>query len=493
MKHIRKNTLLYILALVGLFSSCKKWLDVKPKTQMTEGEQFSTRQGYIDALFGIYQNSAGLGGYGKHLTYSFLDILAQRYENKSVATTRYYKMARYNYTDPDVRDVIDSIFNNSYRSIAQANYVLKNVELNNGVLDVATRNIIKGEALGMRGFLHFDLARLFAQNYADGANVNTPAVPYLKAFTVFPQARLPLGSVLDSCISDLKAAEVLLDGDKNIDRIAGNQGSTNPDLFLQFRQNHLNYWAVKATLARIYLYKGDKVNALKYAQEVINSGKFTFINPGLINTDATSDGSDMTFTNEHIFSIYTSGLKRQADVFFKNVGPTGEADDLFSTRAKLDAMYQTTVGGYAAEIRKPAATQDLWNVVSPTIVYTKKYWSDKSTNVKQRVIPIIKLSEMYYIAAEAAPTIAEGLPYLNAVRTKRLLPELTTVASQAAYDTEIQFEYRKDFYAEGQLWFYYKRKNVLTIPDGVSNPMTAAKYTLPLPDAEVEFGTSIGN
>ena len=490
MKHIRKSTPFYILGLLLLFSSCNKWLDVKPRTQMTEEEQFSTRQGYTDALFGIYQNSAGLGGYGKHLTFSLLDILAQRYENKSITTSVYYKIARYNYTDPDVRNVIDSVFNNSYQSIAQANYLLKNVDKNNGILDATSYKIIKGEALGMRGFLHFDLVRLFAQRYADGANAGMQSIPYLRSFTVSPQARLSLGAVLDSCEADLKAAEVLLEGDKNIDRIAGNQGSTNPDLLLQYRQNHLNYWAVKATLARLYLYKGDKVNALKYAQDVIKSGKFTFINPSLINTDATSTGSDMTFTNEHVFSIYTSGLKKQVDVYFKNVGATGEVFDLYTTRAKLDAMYQCAVGGYGAEIRRPAATRDLWNVVSPTIVYSKKYWSDNSLNVKQRVIPVIRLSEMYYIAAESAPTIAEGLVFLNMVRTNRLLPELTSVSSQAAFDLELQFEYRKEFYAEGQLWFYYKRKNVLNIPDGVANPMTEAKYTFPLPNAEIEFGTS---
>lgn len=490
MKHIKQLTHVYLLGLLILFSSCNKWLDVKPKTQMTEEEQFSSRQGYTDALFGIYQNSARDGGYGKHLTYSLLDMLAQRYENKSTNNSRYYKIARYNYTDDDVRVIIDSVYTNSYQSIAQANYLLKNVERKDGILDDPTYNIIKGEALGMRGFLHFDLARLFSDSYAQGANTGAPSIPYMKSFTVFPQERLTLGAILDSCEADLKAAEVLLSGNQNIDLIAGNQGSTNPDLFLQFRQNHLNYWAVKATLARLYLYKGDKANALKYALEVINSGRFRFINPSQINTDVASDNSDMTFTNEHVFSIYVSGLKNLADVFFKNVGPTGETQDLWSTRAKLDAMYQSSVAGYGSEIRKPAAARDLWNVVSPTIVYTKKYWSDKSTNVKQRVIPVIRLSEMYYIAAEAASTKEEGINYLNVVRTNRLIPALPVPATPAAFEAELQLEYRKEFYAEGQLWFFYKRKNVITIPDGVANPMTAAKYTFPLPDAEIEFGTS---
>ncbi|ULT40430.1 hypothetical protein KRR40_37420 [Niabella defluvii] len=55
-------------------------------------------------------------------------------------------------------------------------------------------------------------------------------------------------------------------------------------------------------------------------------------------------------------------------------------------------------------------------------------------------------------------------------------------------DAELQKEYRKELYGEGQLWFWYKRKNVINIPDGVGNPMTAAKYTFPLPLNEIEFG-----
>ncbi len=33
---------------------------------------------------------------------------------------------------------------------------------------------------------------------------------------------------------------------------------------------------------------------------------------------------------------------------------------------------------------------------------------------------------MYYIAAESAPTVAEGVAYLNTVRTARLIPALAT-------------------------------------------------------------------
>lgn len=483
----------YLFSLLLLLASCNKWLDVDPKTTVKEGKQFSSKQGYIDALFGIYQQAAEITSYGGQLSYSMLDILAQRYENKSLTTNIIGKLARYSYTDSEVQNAISAVFNNQYKIIAQANFVLKNVDQSEGVLDEASKSVIKGEALAMRAYIHFDLARLFSDRYADGANAAAPSIAYLKDFTVTPQARVSLGAVINLCEADLKEAEALLAVNQTIDQISNNQGSTNADLFLQFRQNHMNYWAVKALLARLYLYKGDKANALKYATDVINSQKFNFILPANINVDANSVNSDLTFTSEHVFSIYVSSLKVRADDVFKNSTNTGEPNDLWSTRAKLDAAYQAALVGYGTDIRRPGATKSLWNEIASTTVYSKKYWSDAPTNVRQRLIPLIRLSEMYYIAAEAAPTIADGIKYLNVVRVNRLIPEIAAPATQAEFDTELQFEYRKEFYAEGQLWFYYKRKNVLAIPDGIVNPMTTAKYVFPIPNNELEFGSVVGN
>lgn len=489
MKFIKQLLLVHLLGLLLFVTSCNKFLDVKPKTQVTEEEQFATIQGFTDALFGIYQGAAKPESYGKHLTFGMLDILAQRYENKSLSNTLYYKLARYTYNDADVQKVVDSVFNNNYAAIAQTNFLLKNID--NGILDESTKAIIKGEALGMRGFLHFDLIRLFSKSYNDGANSGSPSIAYLKDFKVSPSSRLTLIDALAACEADLKQAEQLLVNNQNIDQIASNQGSVSADLFLQFRQNHLNYWAVKATLARLYQFKGDKVNALKYALEVINSNKFTFVNQTTLNVDATALGSDLTFSSEHIFSIYVSRLKTMVDILFKAQTAVGEANDLWSTRANLNATYQTTVANYGTDVRSPIASKSLWSELSSSILYSKKFWSDNDKNVKQRLIPVIKLAEMYYIAAESAPSIEQGTTYLNVVRVARLIPALSPApATQALFDAEVQFEYRKEFYGEGQLWFYYKRKAVTTIPGGTGISMTDAQYTIPLPNAELEFGTS---
>lgn len=493
-----KNIVHYtvIFALAVSVAGCKKWLDVNPATRVSEDEQFSSQQGFIDALFGTYQKMATEEAYGRLGTYGFVDVLAQLYENKSPQISAWYgQTARYVYTSAstsqqNVQGSINSIWSNYYATIAQANYILKNIESKNVVSGTAY-NIIKGEALAIRGMIHFDLARLFAPAWLNGQNAAAVAIPYMEDFSINPQQKLSLEAVLKKCETDLKDAESLLEAHKDIDQIAENQGSTSLDLFLMYRQNHLNYWAVKGILARLYLYKGDKLNALKYSTEVIDSEKFSFISSGSLSVDALTTTSDLTFTPEHLFSLNVTNLKKAVDIYFKS-SQTGAADatDLFSTKANLTTYYETSLIGYGTDIRNPDASKSLWNQHTSTIVYSKKYYSDNETNVKQRLVPIIRLPEMYYIAAEAAPTLDQGLTYLNKVRVARLIPELTTttVPTTTLLQDEIFKEYRKELYGEGQLWFYYKRNNVTTIPTGAGNPMTQEKYTLPLPLNEIEFG-----
>jgi hypothetical protein len=486
--------------LLSLLPSCKKWLNVNPSNQVRADKQFTTLQGFMDASFGMYQKAAGRPGYGLQASLGLLDVLAQRYENKTTQTIDFYgEAARYNYTSigsntqMNVRGTIENIWSTLYGSIAQANLILQYTDNNSGALSGTNYNIVKGEALGMRGFLHFDLLRLYAPAYAAGGT--TIAIPYMKLFTVTPQAKLTIDSVLKNCEADLKEAETLLAANTDIDQIAGNQGSTSADLFLMYRQNHLNYWAVKATLARLYLYKNDKVNALKYATEVINSQKFRFIREQEIGINEKDTGSNMTYTPEHIFSFYVSGMKGVADSLFKSnngdpraLGNYVDVVDLYSTQAKLNAIYETATAGYATDLRSTGVTRSVWSIYSTNVVYTKKFYADNASNVKQRLVPVLRLSEMYYIAAEASATPADGVVFLNAVRKARLIPELATSITDVNLQAELQKEYRKEFYGEGQLWFYYKRRNVVTIPDGVGNPMTLTKYTFPFPSAELEFG-----
>jgi hypothetical protein len=102
--------------------------------------------------------------------------------------------------------------------------------------------------------------------------------------------------------------------------------------------------------------------------------------------------------------------------------------------------------------------------------------------------PLIRISEMYYIAAEAETNLEKAVGYLETVRRNRgLADELSSVD----LIDEIRKEYIKEFWGEGQLFFFYKRTNQSTIPDGNSSvgnrPMTPSHYRVPLPLREVNL------
>ncbi|MCK7558216.1 RagB/SusD family nutrient uptake outer membrane protein [Chitinophaga sedimenti] len=368
MKFSIKNKLLLVLVAVVSLSSCSKWLDVAPKTQVREGDQFNTAQGFTDALFGMYQLATSDSLYGRTLTFGAIDVLAGRYENKA-SGQYYYNWARSTFTNTvapgslylNAEFTVAGIWGGGYQVIAQANYILKNIEGKQSMLGDEPYKIIKGESLAMRGFMHFELLRMFAPAYLGGQNAAAKGIPYMNAFTINPQQTESIDVIVGKAEKDLLEAEQLLSVNTKIDQIASNQGSVSLELFMMYRQNHLNYWAVKAALARLYLYKGDKINALKYAQEVIGSGKFRFILATEMNVDATTEGSDMTFSMEHIFSIYASGLRRVSEDLFKPAADVrNDNRDLFSTLTKVNALYESSVPGYGTDLRLPASSRSLW-------------------------------------------------------------------------------------------------------------------------------------
>jgi hypothetical protein len=484
-----KLMLVTVSAVIMLLTSgCKKFLDVPPKDKVPQATLFQDEQGFKDGLIGIYlgmdkpMNGANYGLYTTNLSMGMMSTLAYQYDNATAANIAvggsfYNNVVYYFYTDPTVKQEIDGLWGGMYNNIANLNNLLIQIDQHKDVFHGDNYNRIKGEAIALRGLFHFDLLRMFGQPPLTGASAL--AIPYVTQFTVKSTPFVTLQSGLDSSVVDLLSAKELLAA---ADTTAVIKGVEDP--FTSYTQNHLNYWAVKALLARVYLYKGDYTNAEKYAKEVIGSNKFPLITSNV--AAATNIIRDRAFSQELLFAVYSSNIKNyNSDLFDKS----GSAVPLRLLPAGKNAVY-TTGSGNASDYRYISwfdNSQGGLNVPS-------KFFQDGNLPYElQNQVPVIRVSEMYYIAAECANkngAVTTGASYLNNVRQARGLTALNAggFTNPDSLSVEIMHEYQKEFIQEGQTWFYYKRLNKdLKQVTTTTATIPADVYVFPIPDKEKEY------
>lgn len=464
----KTKNILGILLFSLLSVSCQEWLDVSPNTEIKYDDLFSYKNGFKDQLTGVYTTLCSENLYGVELGFGMLDVLGQQYYLWSATDNGpYYNLSRFEYDNSSIETTINTIWTNMYSAVANVNILLQGIAEHRGVLAEEEEKIYEGEAYALRAFLHFDLLRLFGKSYVSGADEK--AIPYVKAISKKVTPLSTVSEVLDLVTEDLERAATLLEEDP----LKTGQATTS---FLGTRSFHFNYYAVRALLARVYLYKNDKVNALKNAQEVILSGKYTWVNKGVV---ATSDrkNRDGIFLSECIWMLNNTKLKILTETYLKESDHT-----LYCNGTVIDEIFESHLYGgldwrYIYYFERPD-----WYWLS-----SKLYQVSSAYNNRQ---PLLRLSEMYLIAAECAPSKKEAVGYFNTLRRHRGFEEAHNLKENVTDEnlqTAIGQEYRKEFIGEGQWFFYCKRTDQAVLPH-VTVPFSKAYYVLPIPDQEKEYG-----
>lgn len=460
----------WVCLAVLMNSACSDWLDVKPKTEEEAERLFSSQEGFKSALAGSYITLCQSCLYGRELTYGVIGVLGKEWEKGpiSVSASAYSNFQYYRYEETNTRIIVDSIWNNMYTAIANVNTLVEYTDKKKEVLRNNNYEIIKGEALALRAFIHFDLLRLFAEaDFSEGA---APSIPYVKTASPVVTPQSTPAEVIGYIIEDLNAASDLLVKDPIF---TGADVSGVDNGYLANRNFHLNYYAVQALKARVYTYAGKLKDANDAAQLVIDAqedgGLFPWVSKNDINP---SDASlrDRTFSSEHLFAFNTTRLENYIKGYFQ------ETTSPLETRQKKEDLYE------AADYRMK------W-FETGTSVFSKYWQMDKKTVdgvvfPKRDRVPAIRVVEMYYIAAEYLKTVdpASALDKLNTVRRMRGLTTTLENTDPEVIQQEIQKEYERELLGEGQVFFYHKRMGTKMI--AVSN----AKYVLPMPDQEIDLG-----
>lgn len=474
----------YILTLIlpVMLCACNDWLDVKPNDRISEDATFSTPRGFELALNGVYVDLNKTNLYGRALTWDFVEILAQRYAiNK---TTVYNKeVMEFHHGSNEMKSRVRGIWADAYSLIANTNLILKNCEERREVLSDEYYALVKGEALGLRALLHFDLFRLWGPVYSL-ASETALTIPYYSHFALQVQPQLTAKVFMKQVIEDLEAAAGLLEDDP----IKSMSSPLSPDVanaFKGYRALRMNYYAVKLLLARAYLYIGDKENALKAAKEVIDIQErlFPWVDAAVVS--GTKENPDRVFSTELIFAlqnvnrstVYTNSFDAGNLKLATLLAPTKEVveenlfgDELSDLRYKtwLDKSVEIEGGSYQELV---------------------KYQASSTDSLYNQLIPMMRVSEAFYIAAECEGEEDEesGMKWLNKVRNARLLQDYPAYY----YEYTLEQEYIREFLGEGQLFFFYKRKNYNEVYDAYDPramvTIQPSNYVLMIPEDESKY------
>lgn len=462
MKLNPKNILTGLCLLITT-AACDNFLEVHPKGEVLDDEMFRNAKGYENALYGVYGSMRNNDLYGRNLTYYTLDVMAQ-YFNFTSQDDYVTPLRQFQYKETAVKAGFLTIWSKMYTTISNVNNVLKHLD-NTSSDQLKYYDIYKGEALGLRAFLHFDLTRLFCEQSTDA---QAAGIPYNTQFSLDEPIHEKLQDVYKHIITDLRAAEELLDHPELY-------ASAPSYAFLKDQTTHFNLNAVRATLARVYLTQENIDSALYYAKTVIAS-------PDHHLTQRTKIAFNGQLSpGETIFGLYSKTLY------------TTTLNELYKQVSYQSLALRTDIKNRYTNISGNDYRWNAWFKTDSESPSLKKLTDDYQLNTNiirpDSLIPginLIRLPEMYYIVAECLlkKNDPQATDYFKTVLNSRMesatYPELSI-----ANLTEERF---KEFIGEGQQFYHLKRLNLnMLSTTGDNIPASKAIFTPDIPEEEFNY------
>ncbi len=431
------NNKIYIIAILFLslgFFACDDELDnLQPFTEGDPSTFFNTPETFQIGVDGAYRQlwlyysspGSGLQGIPDIISDNVIQAQTGRKSNDDYHDFRYV---------PSTLGAIPLYYSEAYEAINGANLVIGQIGNLDG--DDAQGNI-HGQALAIRAWAHFDLARIFGQipTQSSGAN-GSFGITYLKVedgdtggdpFAQQP-GRETVASNYEEIIGDLELASTLI-GDDN-------------------GEGRLNKNGVNALLSRVYLYNGAYQKAIDAANKVTTAlatatelpDVYTDVNnAGVIVELSINTTSESRGNNVGVLYSQSSGSNTTSEYvldfdFFNSIS----TDD--ARRDVLQFVGSNQGNDYNA---------------------IKKFLGE-SGQVNGRVdVKVLRAAEVLLNKAEAQFELTQesnALTTLNELRALRYTSFVAGTETGQALEDAIQFERRVELACEGHRFFDIKRR-----------------------------------
>lgn len=448
--------LIYIIASALIIGSCDA-LDQNPSTSVTTDTAITDVTDLANAVNGAYY----VATYGTILTMAselaiYADLVGPDSYQPSSSGQNASRMAQFSLTPADTYNIYFYL----YSALASVNNAIdKGLQLED---QVGAAPYI-AELYTLRGLFHFHLAVMFAPLPTSGNTNRMGLVLSDRVFDIdYIGSRATLDETYSFIVSDLtKAIETGLNKERNT--------------------GHANYWAALGLRARAYLYWGKYEEALADCEEIMAEAPYTLYDiEEYAKVWSQQGASEMML---EYLQTDTYNAQRYAPGYYTS--PKGYSEYGVNKEFYLWLTSDTADirGSLVADCTSVPPGESDYHAG----YYPLKYPGNAGASVPMYVnnIKVLRLSEIYLIAAEAAlKTGGDAAAYLNVLRANRIrgYEEVPAVTLE-----DILNERRKELFAEGQIAFDFWRNGLsVTTSLGQIGPEDY-RTVLPLPKEEIDM------
>ncbi|MBR4093849.1 MAG: RagB/SusD family nutrient uptake outer membrane protein [Bacteroidales bacterium] len=485
---MKKINILFALICLFTFSSCEEFLDKAPTNYGDTATAVKTAKDAMSMVNGILSKMSGGSYLGRDM---FLYADAKGGDMTIISNGRGYD-GLYLFSHATNSGAYSGFWTTGYNIIMQINSLLATIEKLEKDGSTEDFDNIKGQILTYRAMIYFDLVRLYGEPYNE--DKSAWGVPDVKT-VLDPLARVLRATVAENYAtieSDLTAAQSLLDKDN--------------------ANGYINYYGNLAIQARVYLAMERFDDALEVAEEIITDGDYE-----LYTNEKWVQSWSEQFGDESIFEIYM--LDEEGDLGSSSLG------GVYSRKKD----YTSSIGGYyvVSDYFMNRLKEDMDDVRWGIMTYDEtssdrlgccykylggikkdsngKYPGDGKASASACNIKVIRLSEIYLIAAEAAlrqttPDAEAAADYLNEIRKRS--PNLEPATAETITLDMILDERSKELVCEGhRFWDLIRNNRTIEFDDFLGNvnltdrghtiDRTHPKTILPIFTAEINANPDI--
>lgn len=469
------------IGLALTLGSCSDLLDIQPRQSIDADNALKSRELINAALSNVYSTLKSGVIYGRDLL-AIAECLGDDARIINRAGGRFQN---------EGNNVPNSHFGGwgtYYSAINQINLILR--ALPTSPLTDTEKAEREGELKFLRALFYFNLSRVFCFDpKVIIASQDRGGVPLLLDGVITPSeitspARATVAEVYAQIYKDLT------------DAIAKAPATGGP--------SRATKAAAQALFARVALYNEDWDNAIKFSTDALAGGVGRFMAtsdyiPGWRNNNNPESIFEVLFqtrqeslgVNDALQSAYTSieSVAQANNLATSRPNPLPPANGwgaVVPTTAFL-ALFQT------GDIRRQLYQDGLNR--SNTVVTECTKFLGKSGTIYMDNVPVLRVSEMFLIRAEARIRANRDLPLaledINRIRTRAGLTAAAATLTQAQLLTEVLLQRRLELAFEGHRWFDLKRRGQDVVKTTGNVPYGDFRILAPIPQGEIQANPNL--